>query len=119
MCNANVEAKEWTNAQGRTEVVFLHKISSGPADRSYGIHVAALAGLPPAVLARAQEILARLENEAASGRLAGAPERSAAADPVLPLFDENPVLRALRLLNPEAMTPLEALEALAALKKKL
>ena len=119
VCNANVEAKEWTNAQGRTEVVFLHKISPGPADRSYGIHVAALAGLPPSVLARAQEILARLENEAASGRLAGAPERSAAADPVLPLFDENPVLHALRLLNPEAMTPLEALEALAALKKKL
>jgi DNA mismatch repair protein MutS len=120
VANANVEAREWTNAEGRTEVVFLHKISEGPADRSYGIHVAALAGLPPAVLARAREILSSLENESASGRLSGEAARPAAAgDPELPLFDDNPVLHALRLLDPESMTPLEALETLAALKKKL
>jgi DNA mismatch repair protein MutS len=118
VANANVEAKEWTNAEGHTEVVFLHKISAGPADRSYGIHVAALAGLPPAVLARATEMLSTLENESASGRLAGSKE-GASEGPELPLFEENSVLHALRLLNPEKMTPLEALEALAALKKKL
>jgi DNA mismatch repair protein MutS len=118
--NCNVEAKEWTNGQGKTEVVFLHKISDGPADRSYGIHVAALAGLPPQVLARAQEILANLENESASGRLAGTQKLSKDSQPPeLPLFEENPVLQALRLINPEAMTPLEALSALAELKKKL
>ena len=119
VANANVEAREWTNAQGRTEVVFLHKISEGPADRSYGIHVAALAGLPPAVLARAREILSSLENESASGRLSGSPAQPSGGDPELPLFDDNPVLYALRLLDPESMTPLEALETLAALKKKL
>ncbi|MCX5797554.1 MAG: DNA mismatch repair protein MutS [Elusimicrobia bacterium] len=119
VANANVEAREWTNAEGRTEVVFLHKISDGPADRSYGIHVAALAGLPPAVLARAREILSSLENESASGRLANSPAQPKGGDPELPLFDDNPVLHALRLLDPEAMTPLEALEAIAALKKKL
>ena len=117
VANCNVEAKEWTNAEGRTEVVFLHKISEGPADRSYGIHVAALAGLPPAVLARAREILSSLENESASGRIAGAPAQG--AEPELPIFEENPVLHALRLLNPESMTPLEAIAAITALKKKL
>ncbi|MDD5657190.1 MAG: DNA mismatch repair protein MutS, partial [Elusimicrobia bacterium] len=117
--NCNVEAKEWTNAEGRTEVVFLHKISDGPADRSYGIHVAALAGLPPAVLARARDILSSLENESASGRLTGAATRPASDHPELPLFEENPALQALRLLDPQAMTPLEALEALAALKQRL
>ncbi|MFA6003312.1 MAG: DNA mismatch repair protein MutS [Elusimicrobiota bacterium] len=117
--NCNVEAKEWTNAEGRTEVVFLHKISDGPADRSYGIHVAALAGLPASVLARAGEILSSLENESASGRLTAAPAQPPASEPELPIFEESPVLRTMRLLNPEAMTPLEALEALCALKKKL
>lgn len=117
--NANVEAKEWTNAQGQTEVVFLHKISGGPADRSYGIHVAALAGLPPTVLARARELLANLENEAASGRLDGSARRPAQGEPELPLFDEHPVLHALRLLDVQQLTPLDALNALSELKKKL
>jgi DNA mismatch repair protein MutS len=118
--NGNVEVKEWTNADGQTEVVFLHKIGEGPADRSYGIHVAALAGLPAGLIARAGEILGRLENESASGRLAGrGPKDAASASMELPLFEENPVLQTLKLLNPETMTPLDALQALNALKKKL
>lgn len=116
--NANVEVKEWRNSEGHTEVVFLHKIGDGPADRSYGIHVAALAGLPPQLIARANQILSGLENDSASGRLA-ARETKAAAAPELPLFEENPVLQTLRLLNPETMTPLEALSALSELKKRL
>jgi len=115
--NANVEAKEWTNADGHTEVVFLHKISEGPADRSYGIHVAALAGLPPALIARAHEILGQLESRATLS--SSSSSATPAAAPELPLFEENPVLQALRLLNPDAMTPIEALSALSALKKKL
>ena len=116
--NCNVEAKEWANAQGHTEVVFLHKISPGPADRSYGIHVAALAGLPAGCLARAREILTKLENESAGGRLT-APVHADVSEPTLPLFEENPILQTLRLLEPDKMTPLEAIAALSALKKKL
>ncbi|OGR94460.1 MAG: DNA mismatch repair protein MutS [Elusimicrobia bacterium RBG_16_66_12] len=116
--NGNVEVKEWRNAEGHVEVVFLHKIGEGPADRSYGIHVAALAGLPAGLIARANEILSGLENESASGRLAGKTARR--DSPMeLPLFEENPVLQTLKLLNPETMTPIEALQALNALKKKL
>ncbi|MBI4061430.1 MAG: DNA mismatch repair protein MutS [Elusimicrobia bacterium] len=118
--NGNVEVKEWGGAEGRTEVVFLHKISPGPADRSYGIHVAALAGLPAQLISRAQKILAGLENESGSGRLNGRVVRAeATAPPELPLFEENPVLRSLKLINPETMTPIEALQALSALKKQL
>jgi DNA mismatch repair protein MutS len=117
--NANVEVKEWRNAEGHVEVVFLHKIGPGPADRSYGIHVAALAGLPASLIARAGEILSGLEEESASGRLAAKVARDDAPPPELPLFEEDPVLRTLKLLNPETMTPLEALQALSALKKKL
>jgi DNA mismatch repair protein MutS len=113
--NANVEVKEWRSAEGHSEVVFLHKIGSGPADRSYGIHVAALAGLPASLIARAGEILSGLENKSASGRLAAGD----APSPELPLFEENPVLTTLKLLNPETMTPLDALQALSALKKRL
>ncbi|MBI5208634.1 MAG: DNA mismatch repair protein MutS [Elusimicrobia bacterium] len=124
--NFNVEAREWTDASGRTEVVFLHKISHGPADRSYGIHVAALAGLPAGCLARAREILSRLENESAcrkppprGGEHPGGQPPSYQEAPQLPIFEENPILHALRLINPDSMTPLEALSALAELKKKL
>ncbi|MBI4376019.1 MAG: DNA mismatch repair protein MutS [Elusimicrobia bacterium] len=116
--NFNIEAKEWTAADGKTEVVFLHRIAPGPADRSYGIHVAALAGLPAPVLARSREILAKLENESASGSLMGRGSR----EPELPLFPKelsHPVLESLRLLDPQNMTPLEALSALSELRKKI
>jgi DNA mismatch repair protein MutS len=117
--NANVEVKEWRNAEGHVEVVFLHKIGAGPADRSYGIHVGALAGLPASLIARAGEILSGLEEESASGRLAAKVAGDDAPPPELPLFEENPILRTLNLLNPETMTPIEALQALIALKKKI
>ncbi len=118
--NGNVEVKEWTGADGRTEVVFLHKIGAGPADRSYGIHVAALAGLPASLILRAQKILSGLENESGAGRLNSRVVREeTSAPPELPLFEENPVLRTLRLINPETMTPIEALQTLNALKKQL
>jgi|CXWL01.1.fsa_nt_gi DNA mismatch repair protein MutS len=118
--NGNVEVKEWSNAEGQTEVVFLHKIGVGPADRSYGIHVAALAGLPAQLIARAGQILSGLETESASGRLSGRVRRGEEAPaPELPLFEENPVLRALKLINPETLSPLEALQTLIALKKQI
>jgi DNA mismatch repair protein MutS len=115
--NANIEAREWTNEDGSTEVVFLHKISEGPADRSYGIHVAALAGLPTDLIARSREILGQLESRSAAGRLGA--QAQPQASPELPLFEDHSVLQALRLLNPDSLSPLEALQTLVALKKKL
>jgi DNA mismatch repair protein MutS len=117
--NATVEVKEW-----RDEIVFLYRVVKGAADRSYGIHVAKLAGLPPPVLARATEVLSALEK--ADGR----PKPSALADD-LPLFqaakgsalpqDERAAVleQALAALSPDALTPKEALEALYRLKALL
>ncbi|HLF37470.1 MAG TPA: DNA mismatch repair protein MutS, partial [Anaerolineales bacterium] len=85
--------------------VFLHKIIPGGADKSYGIHVAELAGLPRAVIHRAQEILMNLQADAARGR--------PAAPSQLTLFpDQNPLLEELERLQLEALSPLEALNLL-------
>jgi DNA mismatch repair protein MutS len=117
--NATVEVKEW-----RDEIVFLYRVVQGTADRSYGIHVAKLAGLPPEVLARANEVLSALE------RADGRPKPADLADD-LPLFRaakgaEQPrpngaslIEQELSGLIPDAMTPKEALEALYRLKAML
>jgi DNA mismatch repair protein MutS len=117
--NATVEVKEW-----RDEIVFLYRVIAGAADRSYGIHVAKLAGLPSPVLARADEVLRALEK--ADGRPKPADLASG-----LPLFraakgvpDPEPGLesrleQAVAALSPDAMTPKEALEALYRLKALL
>ncbi|MGH6735441.1 MAG: DNA mismatch repair protein MutS [Methyloceanibacter sp.] len=115
--NATVEVKEW-----RDEVVFLYRVVPGAADRSYGIHVAKLAGLPAAVLARADEVLNELEK--ADGRpkpadLAGDLPLFQAAKPPQGLAEASPLEQALRGLSPDAMTPKEALEALYRLKALL
>jgi DNA mismatch repair protein MutS len=120
--NATMRVKEW---QG--EVVFLHEVVPGAADRSYGIQVAKLAGLPPTVIERARLVLAQLEAEdrmsparklvddlplfAASHRRAAS---AASADDAL-----SALVEALAALHPDEMTPREALEALYSLKAKL
>jgi DNA mismatch repair protein MutS len=90
-------------------VVFLHRILPGGADRSYGVHVAQLAGLPRAVVARAQELLEELESARRT-----APVRPAEAREQLPLFaaQESMVRRELEKLDVNAMTPLEAIQRL-------
>ncbi len=120
LVNAHVAVKEWGDG-----VVFLHRVTDGPADRSYGIHVAQLAGLPPSVIERAKVVLAELESERTVEELekAPAPGRAAPAASSLPLFDvasaaEHPVLEELRALSPERMTPLEALQKLADWKQR-
>jgi DNA mismatch repair protein MutS len=117
--NATVRVKEW---QG--DVVFLHEVVAGAADRSYGIQVAKLAGLPASVIERAQLVLAKLEAEdRASPKgfedlplFAGAgPRRAAMAqDSAL-----DRVLAALAALDPDGMSPREAMDALYALKSQL
>jgi len=121
MFNATVRVKEW---QG--DVVFLHEVLPGSADRSYGIQVAKLAGLPPPVIARAKAVLAKLEAQdrgqtaralADDLPLFAVPSR-AAADPAPPSEAER-LLEAVKALHPDEMSPREALEALYALKAKL
>ncbi len=116
--NATVRVKEW---QG--EVVFLHEVVAGAADRSYGIQVAQLAGLPASVIERAKVVLAKLEAEdraaprgfedlplfAAAQHAAAAPKQHTALEAVI---------AALTALHPDEMSPREALEALYALKAK-
>jgi DNA mismatch repair protein MutS len=116
--NATVRVKEW---QG--EVVFLHEVVPGAADRSYGIQVAKLAGLPAAVIERAKLVLAKLEAEdRASPRgfedlpLFAAAPRPIASQPRDKAVDT--VIAALASLHPDEMSPRDALEALYALKAK-
>jgi DNA mismatch repair protein MutS len=113
--NATVEVKEW-----RDEIVFLYRVVPGAADRSYGIHVAKLAGLPGAVLARANEVLTELEK--ADGRpkpsdLASDLPLFSAAKGISPQVSRQSALEAtVGTLRPDAMTPREALEAIYTLK---
>ena len=111
VCNYNVAV-----AGEGDQVVFLHKIVPGSADRSYGIHVAQLAGLPRVVIHRAQEILAELEKQAPGGPLRS---RHPAAEQ-LPLFlTEDPVLEELKSLDITQLTPLEAINKLYELQQRL
>jgi DNA mismatch repair protein MutS len=115
--NYNVAVSDEGAAPGKPpSVVFLHKVVPGGADRSYGIHVAQLAGLPSVVINRAQSVLAQLEQGAVS-----APRDVGAADPQpgqMALFaDSSPAMDRLRALDPNALSPLEALTALFELKK--
>ena len=98
------------------EIVFLRKIVPGGADRSYGIEVAKLAGLPDAVVSRARKILRQLEEE--SGRPAAAP--APREDQVsFAAVAEGEVIDRLRRTQVDSLTPLEALQLLYELKKKL
>jgi DNA mismatch repair protein MutS len=110
-CNFNVAVREIGE-----DIVFLHHLVPGGADRSYGLHVARLAGLPDRVTARAREILKLLE----SGHHVAGVQAPAEPDPnQLGLFEtEHPVLQELRTINPDEMTPLEALSTLAELKRR-
>ena len=112
--------KEWQGS-----VVFLHEVAPGAADRSYGIHVARLAGLPEAVLERAEEVLALLEQgdqAAAAARLANdlplfrarAPSAPAAPEPA-----PDPLRTRLAAINPDDLTPRTALELVYALRAGL
>ena len=108
MANVTMRVREW-----RGDVIFLHEVVPGAADRSYGIQVAKLAGLPAPVIARAQAVLAQLESQAAIGR-------GAQMIDALPLFnappatpEETPDARlttALRAINPDELSPKEALQ---------
>jgi DNA mismatch repair protein MutS len=104
--NLSVAVAEW-----RGEIVFLRQIVAGPTSRSYGVEVAKLAGVPDAVVRRAREILAALEEGGAREAVARGPVEQ------LPLFARpaDRVLQELAALDPDRLTPLEALAILARL----
>jgi DNA mismatch repair protein MutS len=117
--NAHVAAREW-----KDDIIFLRKIVPGRSDRSYGIQVARLAGLPVEVINRARHILAGLERDELSR--GGRPTLSGSADdppsPQLTLFADgstvdNEVTKRLRDIDVDDITPRQALELLAELKK--
>jgi len=119
--NLHVSAKEWKDS-----VVFLRKIEAGGSDRSFGIQVARLAGLPASVVARAQEILGNLERTEFDRE--GRPRLAQHATPTPPepgrqlsLFagQDEVALQELRQVDVERLTPLEALNLLAEIKRRL
>ncbi len=116
--NATVSVREWEG-----EVVFLHEVRKGAADRSYGVQVAQLAGLPPSVVARARVVLDALEK----GEREGAGKQKALIDD-LPLFSmappaprqapkTSPLETMLADIRPDELTPLDALALLYKLKE--
>jgi DNA mismatch repair protein MutS len=111
--NYNVQVREVGD-----QVLFLHRLQPGGADRSYGIEVGRLAGLPPTVINRATELLRLLEAEQIVPRTGRAPTvPTDATDSQLALFGvmTHPVVQQLRNVEPNAMTPIQALEMLARL----
>jgi len=112
----HVRAREW-----KGDLVLLHEVADGAADRSYGIAVAKLAGLPPKTVARAKSVLAKLEagRDATGGIAAGLDDLPLFAAAPEPCLDANPVESALEAIDPDRLSPREALEALYRLKSLL
>ncbi|MDD5557927.1 MAG: DNA mismatch repair protein MutS [bacterium] len=114
--NYNVAVREWND-----EIIFLRKIVPGGTDKSYGIHVARLAGLPRKVIERAKDILNTLEEGCVREERLPRPEGAPAGGPQqLGLFEArpDPLAEEIRALDPDRMTPLEALAVLKRLKDR-
>ncbi|MFM7297755.1 MAG: MutS-related protein, partial [Planctomycetota bacterium] len=118
VCNKSVAVREYQD-----EIVFLHKIVDGGTDRSYGIHVARLAGVPADLLERARSILRDLEadNEDLVPRISSHASGAKAPTGQLPLFGTPPskIEAALARLDPDQLTPLQALNELQRLRAML
>jgi len=110
--NASLRAQEWGG-----DLVFLHEVKPGPADRSYGVQVAKLAGLPSVAVRRAEAVLKRLEaKEGSARRLEDLPLFAATAPPP-ELREPSEAEKILAELDPDTLTPKEALELVYRLKK--
>jgi DNA mismatch repair protein MutS len=116
--NFNVSVREWGD-----EIIFLRKIEEGPADKSYGIQVARLAGIPESIIRRSKEVLNNLENEelnaAGKPKLAGGKAKRKREQ--LDLFSSagDSVVNEILNIDPERLTPEEALEKIIELRKKV
>jgi DNA mismatch repair protein MutS len=112
--NVHVEAVE----HGET-LVFLHSVREGPANQSYGLQVAALAGIPKSVTAQARRYLTELERERDALRTSTSPQAELAlfAPTPAPAPPESAALEALRTLDPNSLSPREALDLLFRLQQ--
>ncbi|WP_340646803.1 DNA mismatch repair protein MutS [Phenylobacterium sp.] len=112
VANLSLKAKEWNG-----DLIFLHEAGPGPADRSYGVQVAKLAGVPAPVVIRAREVLERLERETgAPAHLDDLPLFAAAAPGLAERSGPSAVDAAVAELDPDSMSPREAMAALYRLK---
>ena len=114
--NVTMRVKEWHG-----DVVFLHEVGKGSADRSYGVQVARLAGLPEAVVERAKAVLAQLETGDSAGKASRLIDDLPLFSAIVrkapePVSAGNPILVELTNINPDELSPREALEALYRLK---
>ena len=116
--NYNVAVKEWGD-----EIIFLRKIEKGPADKSYGIQVARLAGLPDSIIGRAKEVLANLEKEELNetGKPRFADRKTKKGTVQLDLFSSvsDSVIREIRDIDLKSLTPEDALKTIIGIKKKI
>lgn len=110
--NFHVEAKEYKDAAGESRLAFLYQILPGAADRSYGIHVAEIAGLPPACTVRAKKVLKDLE--AKKGAKISAKEQ----DMVKDLFS-SPIVEEIKLTDTDQLSPMAALQLICEWKKRI
>jgi DNA mismatch repair protein MutS len=119
--NFNIAVREWNE-----QILFLRKIVEGGTDKSYGIQVARLAGVPKEVVARAKKILASLETGTFLGKVpevpSSTPDQASADAPQLSFFgagEQHPILEELKGLDLNDLTPLQALNLLGEWKKKV
>ncbi|MDE2055453.1 MAG: DNA mismatch repair protein MutS [Xanthomonadaceae bacterium] len=122
IANVHLDAVEYHDAKQGEQLVFMHAVKEGPANRSFGLQVAALAGLPKAVIADAKQTLAELERGAPGSGPNGQPANGIASQQSDLFAAPRPDPRlesladAVRALDPDALTPREALEALYRVK---
>ena len=120
LVNRSMAVKEW-----RGSILFLHRVVDGPADHSYGIHVAQLAGVPPEVCQRAEQVLANIEQHELN--VAGNPVMQMPADGAAERINQLDLFRSpmdeisdrLRRVELDSLTPLEALNLIAELREKV
>jgi DNA mismatch repair protein MutS len=120
--NLHVAVREWPAGDDHAQIVFLHRILPGRTDQSYGLHVARLAGMPANVVARAREILATLAVHHTAHTPPPPPKAVMAPDddpfPLFTRYVEHPALDALREIKLDALSPLQAFDALRRLAEQ-
>jgi DNA mismatch repair protein MutS len=120
IANVHLDAVEHTDKNGGESLVFMHAVKDGPANRSFGLQVAALAGLPKTTVAQARRRLAELEQRGGETHAAQMAPQSLDAPQQFGLFAANSAaLDALQALDPDELTPKQAMEALYRLRSLL